>query len=964
MKSLSDTFLARILGWLADTVCRRRWLFFYPQIFLLGVCVIYTAFHLKFDPSRDDLVGSDKKYHQNYLRFKKEFPAQDDLVVLAESENTEKNRQFVERLGAKLEAETNLFTDVFYKGDLKMMGPKALLFASEDDVKGLRQTLSEYLPFIQKFTQATNLVSLFQMVNHQFLHARNETNSENDSLIKAIPILGRIVGQATAALQRPGTPPSPGVEALFSGGTEAEQQIYITFGNGRIFLATAHARREDLNDDAVERLRILVAQTQREVTGVNVGVTGEPVLEHDEMQQSQKDTALASIVSLIACALIFIYGYQETGRPIKATFCLLVGLGYTMAFTTLAVGHLNLLTITFAPMLIGLAIDFGVHLITRYEEELRLGRVKEEAMRKAMVFTGQGILTGALTTGVAFLAMILTNFKGIQEMGLICGGGILICFLPMMTMLPVMLFRGRQNEMDRRPKSKVELRSKIENLWLRRPVSVAVITLALCVLSATQFNKVYFDYDLLHMQSAGLPAVVFEEKLIYSEESPADSASDAKRKSAAFAAMAGDTARQAVELGKKPKDSEESPAGSTSEANAKPKSVLFAAVVADTAQQAVELEKKLKALPSVFSIESMAGRLTEDQTDKLKLIGEVKQEVAPIHFQPVDVRPVGIEELSYTLYSTAGYLGAAADQARHDEPAIAKQLIEVRDAITELRRKMLENPAVATAKLAEFQQALFNDVGNTFEAIRNQDDRERLRIQDLPPALRNRFMGVTGKYLLQVYPKEDVWQRANQEKFVKELRTVDANVTGTPVQLYEYTTLLKNSYEQAAWYSLGAIVLMVLVHFRTLSSVILSLLPVAVGSIWLGGLMGAFSIPFNPANIMTLPLVIGIGVTNGIHILNRFAEEKHAGILAKSTGKAVFVSGLTAIAGFGSLILAKHQGIRSLGYVMSLGVALCMVAGLTFLPAVLNLWAPWRDAKTKQPSGDNARSTLGREEPR
>jgi predicted RND superfamily exporter protein len=127
--------------------------------------------------------------------------------------------------------------------------------------------------------------------------------------------------------------------------------------------------------------------------------------------------------------------------------------------------------------------------------------------------------------------------------------------------------------------------------------------------------------------------------------------------------------------------------------------------------------------------------------------------------------------------------------------------------------------------------------------------------------------------------------------------------------------------------------------------------------------MGLFGIPFNPANIMTLPLVIGIGVTNGIHILNRFVEENNPGILSKSTGKAVFVSGLTTISGFGSLILAKHQGIRSLGEVMAMGVALCMIAALTFLPAVLNLWCRW-GTKTKQPSGDNARSTLGREEPR
>ena len=143
----------------------------------------------------------------------------------------------------------------------------------------------------------------------------------------------------------------------------------------------------------------------------------------------------------------------------------------------------------------------------------------------------------------------------------------------------------------------------------------------------------------------------------------------------------------------------------------------------------------------------------------------------------------------------------------------------------------------------------------------------------------------------------------------------------------------------------------------------LALVPVAIGGLWLGGLMGWLGVPLNPANIMTLPLVIGIGVTNGIHVLNRFAEEQTPSILARSTGKAVLVSGLTSMAGFGSLILAQHQGIYSLGCVMTTGLATCMIAGVTFLPALLNLLMGPR-VPTKQPSADNARSALGREEPR
>src|SRR5437763_16101174 len=121
-----------------------------------------------------------------------------------------------------------------------------------------------------------------------------------------------------------------------------------------------------------------------------------------------------------------------------------------------------------------------------------------------MVYTGQGILTGALTTAGAFLAMILTQFKGIQEMGIICGGGLIICFIPMMTLLPVLLLRGRQNVVDHELGNVAQRRARIENIWLQRPIAVTFITVALCALAATQIRKVYFDYNLLNMQSDGL----------------------------------------------------------------------------------------------------------------------------------------------------------------------------------------------------------------------------------------------------------------------------------------------------------------------------------------------------------------------------------------------------------------------------------------------------------------------------
>lgn len=911
-----EQFGTRTLGWLADAVIRRpRW-FVYPQLLVFGFCIWYTAFSpwkLGFDTSRSNLVGGDKRYNQNLQRFRKEFPLADDLVVVVESENREKNRQFVERLGAKLEAETNLFTDVVFKGDLKMLGSKALLFVPENSLAEMRQTLADYRPFLEKFSQANNLVSLFDLVNRQIRTSQRTENAETTALIKALPALERILTQASDSLQRQGTPPSPGITALFGGGPEAESQMYITFPKApNIYLLTTRALREATNALAVPRLRALVAETQLEVPGLNVGVTGEPVLEVDEMAQSQADTQTATIFSLILVALIFVFGYHETGRPMKANFALIIGLGYTMAFTTATVGHLNILTVTFAPILVGLAIDFGVHLISRYEEEIRHGISNEEALRRALVFTGMGVVTGALTTAGAFLAMAATDFRGIQEMGIICGGGLVVCLIPMMTLLPALLLRGRQNVIDHALGTKLDRREKIENLWLARPRRVMAITIAVCIAALIPARKVYFDYNLLEMQSQGLPSVIFGQKLIHSAN----------------------------------------------------KSVLYGAIVATNLEQAVRLETALTNLSSVASvdlagIDNMARYLTEDQSRKLAMVSRVKDEVAPIRIAIPDEAPVNLKELQQSLFSFYGYTALILTEIPREKTELRQQMLALQRAIADLNLRLRAGPTNDSAlKLAAFQQALFSDIRETFETLRHQDDRGRLSVADLPEAIRKRFVGVTGQYLVQVYPKKDVWQREHQKEFVGQLRTVDPDVTGTPVQLLEYTSLLKSSYQQAAGYALIAIAILVWIHFRRLDCVALALLPVTLGTLWMVAFMGIFGVPFNPANIMTLPLIIGVGVTNGIHILNRFTEEQKPSILARSTGKAVLVSGLTTIAGFGSLMIAQHRGISSLGFVMAVGTTTCMLAGITVLPALLNLLGE-RGWRIKKPSGDNAQSSAG-----
>lgn len=880
--------MERQLHRLAGLVARHRPWFIYPQLLLFAVCLIFAAKRLEFHTDPHALFSSKEGYLQDWLEFKEEFKVQEDLVAVVESEDLEKNRQFVERLAARLESDTNHFKNIFFKRDLRTLGPKGLLFLPEEQLEELQQALRDYAPLIRTFSEVTNLASLFSEVDHQMRASAPEEASENP-LATAIPALTRIVRQGVDSLDRPGIPPSPGLTTLFASPDKPGPGEYLNFAGGRFYAVTCAVSDAASEVSAILRLRELVKETQLEVTGVNAGVTGQPVLRYEEMRQARGDTTLASLVALAVVALTFIFCYHEIRRPLKATACLVVGIGYTLGFATLTVGHLNILTITFVPILIGLAIDFGVHLVTRFEEELRDGRSARIAIDKALVVSGTGICTGALTTAAAFLAMTLTGFKGIREMGLISGVGLLVCLAPMMTMLPALLLHGKDRAYvagsARRTAS--SRRQQLEQVWLKRPRVMVGLGLALTLLAGSQIYRLNFDYNLLNLQNQGLSAVMYERKMVESSS----------------------------------------------------RTILACLVMADSMEEAVELEKRIRHLDTVAAVDSVAPLLAGDQRRKLEAVRRIRETVRAIRFTPSDTSPVDLNNLNRALESFNQALGGAVYAVkRSGNEALELQLIALREALDRWSREMTSgSPHLRAQKLTYYQQALFGDLAETLRALQQQDDTAPLCAADLPLSLRSRFIGRTGKFLLQVYPKANVWERAPQEAFVSELRTIDPKVTGPPVRFYEYTGRLKSNAQKAVGYALVAIGLMLLSHFRNLACALLALLPVMVGILWTLGAMAILGISFNPANIISFTLLLGIGVSNGVHILNRFTEEQHPSVLGRSTGKAVLVSALTTATGFGSLMLAEHEGIASLGQVMALGTVMCMLAALTVLPALLLL---------------------------
>ncbi|MEI8064753.1 MAG: MMPL family transporter, partial [Verrucomicrobiota bacterium] len=284
------------------------------------------------------------------------------------------------------------------------------------------------------------------------------------------------------------------------------------------------------------------------------------------------------------------------------------------------------------------------------------------------------------------------------------------------------------------------------------------------------------------------------------------------------------------------------------------------------------------------------------------------------------------------------YAGKLAREAagRGDRQA-EKVLTNLVETVKDVRAKLqAAEPAQLTQRLGAYEKRFYADLKTQLALLAKQSDRP-MTVADVTPGLQRVLVGKTGKFLVRVFPKDNIWERQPLMKFVREVQTVAPKVTGTPLGLYEFIEILQRGYIKAALWAFLIIAIMVFVDLRGWLATLLTLVPLVTGTIWMMGAMAVLHIRFNPANILTLPLMVGIGVAYGVYIIQRYREDGEASFYGKSTGRAVMLSALTSVIAFGSLLTGAHRGICSLGLVMTIGVLACLVSTLTLLPALLEI---------------------------
>ncbi|MBX3729374.1 MAG: MMPL family transporter [Candidatus Sumerlaeia bacterium] len=574
-----------------------------------------------------------------------------------------------------------------------------------------------------------------------------------------------------------------------------------------------------------------------------------------------------SIASFLAVICLFFFAFRRPEALIFVAVPLILGVVWTLGLTSLLIGRLTQVTFVFSAILIGLGIDFSVHLYNRYLEEVRLGRENLLAVQAAVVETGPGIIAGALTTAIAFFGMMTTSFVGFRELGLVAGLGVLSCLSAVLLVLPAILVwfgGGPVGEFARRPMSTFGLR-KFHFTVMHYPRATLMVGLVVCGVLGYQGRSIVFEDDFRSLKQPSEEYVQLRERIMKHFQVPSNQL---------VVIVEGESRQAALE------------------ANDQLFRNIYAAELSGYRLMAVDSLSHYvpSAATQRVQLERM-GRLNIEEVRTRILRVAAEQNIAPWVFDDF------ISLLR--SYHEAAVLARREDRAPIDLDRLDSSL-----------------PDAETRKLNRIAKAYIYQPSET---------QCRIVTKIYPPA-----------------DSEHKWLSEVPVPFKAALGNgIDKPpvITGSVVIQEELRRLIIDDLARTVLVVLVAVFVYLLIYFESLRKALFAVFPVVMALMAMLGAIVVLGLELHYINIISLPMVVGIGVDSGIHLLQRYYESDKKDMMTTitRTGRAVIITGLTTMIGFGSLSLAHFRGIRELGFFSILGVAFTLFTALLLLPAVLRL---------------------------
>ena len=880
------TLINRAIG----LIVRHPWPVLLTALILAILSTVYTINNMTFLTGRDDLMPRNAPFQVDYREFSQNFGDQDTIAVVVEGTDPALVSRFSDTLHARLSQEKQLFVEVFYPGGLPYFRQNGLLFMTLDELKALRTTLTMAGPILKDLAAAPSIQTLFSSLTDQIDDYLKTPTP--DKLQRLTFMLGTL-DKGFAGFD--GKQSALSIDTFLTGSGNEKPSMLETAGKQQVIAIRPLKEQGSFvpAERAIKKVReeLNILRQKAEFKEITAGITGVPVLEYEEMSTSMEDMKLASVLSLALTVMLLLAAFRGVKNTIAAMVSLLIAISIAFGLATLFVGHLNILSMVFAVMLLGLGVEYAIQVVLRHQELLPT-RTFEQALAEALTSNLRPILLAFVTTALAFLTFLLTDFRGIAELGLIAAVGVFVCFLTTFTALPAMLVIVNKGQGSRGKGQEIQgqgARNKgqgIQQLFARPGLIVGGMTL-LALTGAAALTRVPFDFNMLNLQAKGLESVTYAYKLMKSKEN----------------------------------------------------SGYFGVSMARDRDEAITLTKHLEALPSVHHVVSLPALVPEQQPEKLAVLKQIQQVMAPV--QPVDyeenLRVMELPAVFEGFRERVERLKLNLETRKRPEAQPIATFLTTLDRFFAGLEK--EKDGNALTLLRQMQEEMFAPLPEKLKLLKESLNARAVTEEDVPEALKQRFVGKDGRLLLQIAPKNEIFNEQPLAEFVTQIKSVDPHATGEPVSVYESFKILKRSYLQAFLYAMGGVVLILLIAFRSVRSTLLGVAPLTVGLLVMVGGMWLFGLKFNVANIIVMPLLLGVGIDSAVYIISRHlrGEESPVEVALSSAGKGVFLNALTILFSFGALMVARHQGVFSIGAVMSLGMTAIVLAFLVFLPALLLL---------------------------
>ena len=641
----------------------------------------------------------------------------------------------------------------------------------------------------------------------------------------------------------------------------------------------------------------LIVQTAKKYPSIFAGTTGTVALARDETIAAQEDMYLTSIIALILILALFIFSFRMWIAPILSAISLIMGIIWTAGFAAITLGELNIMTSMFSVILIGLGVDFSIHIISVYTEYRASGNSVGDSLKHTLLNSGKGIITGAFTTACAFLTLLVSRSAGMSEFGIVAGSGVIFCMLATLISLPAMLsLREKILRKFYRKEYKIQTTEfhfleHLATFFTRNRKSTLVVCGILTLFLLYSALQITFDYNYLNMEPVGLTSIKLQDQMIEEFDITPD----------------------------------------------------FALIRSSSVEGARKIADKAKNLKIVGMVTSISDYIPskEEQQKRIPYIRVIHKNIENLK-KPLVINPDNFNQFIKEIYrlgdniiefSQLAYLGG---QDKVDSKC--KRIIEnwkKQNMISLLIQKLNSNKTSSINSLNLFQHQYLPYMQ---EEVKEMTSTEVISLTNLPKNIYNQFANEKGdQFLITIYPKEQVWDFEFLKLFTNQMQRVDPRVTGSPPVFYILIDYIARDGKIAAILTLIIVFLLLLLDFKKIRIAIMALIPLLIGAIWMVGIMFLSGLQLTMLNVMGIPLILGIGIDDGVHILHRYRSEAKRNISAvfKSTGKAVMLTSITTMLAFGSLKFATYRGLGSLGIALFIGVGACFLTSIIILPALL-----------------------------